>query len=280
LRLTGRRNARYVGPTSAISLLRTSTRASWVLLASSARAPAQWRRSTVFTTVRFASAGCTDLRSAGLTATGVFFPSPCVHALPLTPLSPLPGDTCRSRVHLTSESRQDRLQTARVNERPERRPGMPSIVRKPLPRNALSDTRLGPTPAPWFCHHGTGCRRLCYPLEPLRAPLSLGPRPRAPLPLKARFSEPRRRSPTSATDFDARTRRRAVDPRTRARFSPRYLPTTAPRSDDGCVGFMVRCRTRSLRAAICTRQLSLARSTCVDEAVHGPGHSRKANARS
>jgi len=47
LRLTGRRNARCVGPTSAISLLRTSTRASLVLPASNACAPAKWRTSTV-----------------------------------------------------------------------------------------------------------------------------------------------------------------------------------------------------------------------------------------
>jgi len=47
LRLTGRRHARCVGPTSAISLLRTSTRASLVLDASSACAPAQSRRSPV-----------------------------------------------------------------------------------------------------------------------------------------------------------------------------------------------------------------------------------------
>jgi len=47
LRLTGRRHARCVGPTSAISLLRTNTRASLVLDASSACAPAQSRRSPV-----------------------------------------------------------------------------------------------------------------------------------------------------------------------------------------------------------------------------------------
>jgi len=48
-------------------------------------------------------------------------------------------------VHVTRESRQGRLQTARVNERPEKRPGVPSILRRPSPRNALSDIRLGPT---------------------------------------------------------------------------------------------------------------------------------------
>jgi len=43
LRLTGRRDARCVGPTSAISLPRTSTRASWAPHASGACTRAQWR---------------------------------------------------------------------------------------------------------------------------------------------------------------------------------------------------------------------------------------------
>lgn len=49
---------------------------------------------------------------------------------------------------------------------------------------------------------------------------------------KSRFSEPRRRPPTSATELDARTHLRAVDPRTRVRLSPHYSGT----SDAGCVG--------------------------------------------
>jgi len=48
--------------------------------------------------------------------------------------------------------------------------------------------------------------------------------------------------------------RRAFDPRTRVRLSPRYSP--APTSA-GCVGIAVRCRTVNLRATVCTRGLSL-----------------------
>jgi hypothetical protein len=74
LRLTGRRNARCVGPTSAISLLRTSTRASLVLLH---RALARQcnRGVACSTTVRFASAGCTSPLYGLIVATGVVFPS-------------------------------------------------------------------------------------------------------------------------------------------------------------------------------------------------------------
>lgn len=123
--------------------------------------------------------------------------------------------------------------TARVNERPERRPGMPSILRRPSPRDALSDTRLGPTPALWLCHHGTGYRRLCCALSLLRASRCLGPRPRAPLPREARFSEPRRRPPTSATEFDARTHPTS---RRSSHASEAFASLTASTSDAGCVG--------------------------------------------
>jgi len=141
-----------------------------------------WRRSTAITTVRFASAGCTDLPSGSSQRGGRF--------LPVTLCARLASDTpvASPTVHVTLARARPMgaakiaFKTARVNERPERRPGMSSILRRPSPRDALSDTRLGPTPALWLCHHGTGCRRLCYSVPLLRAPRSLGPRPRAPLP--------------------------------------------------------------------------------------------------
>lgn len=57
-----------------------------------------------------------------------------------------------------------------------------------------------------------------------------------PLPRESRFSGPRRRSPTSATEFDARTRLRAVDPRPRVRLSPRYCqrPVALGRTKGRC----------------------------------------------
>jgi len=165
LRLIGRRNARCVGPTSAISLLRTSTRASLVLPASSACAPVPWRRSPVTRQCDSLRRACTDLPygSSLISSRGRFLPiamrARLTSAIPVaSPIGPV--TLARAR---TLGSRQGRLQTARVNERPEKRPGMTSVLRRPSPRDALSDTRLEPTPAPWLCHHGTGCRRLCYP---------------------------------------------------------------------------------------------------------------------
>jgi len=86
------------------------------------------------------------------------------------------------------------------------RPGVPSIERKPLPRDVLSNVRLGPLPAPRLCHRGAGRRRLSTLDRPREGILERrGPRPRARLPAGSRFSEPGHRSPTSATDVDART---------------------------------------------------------------------------
>lgn len=44
---------------------------------------------------------------------------------------------------------------------------MPSIARKPLPRDVLSNARLGPLPAPRLGHRGAGRRRLYTPGPPL-----------------------------------------------------------------------------------------------------------------
>jgi hypothetical protein len=94
------------------------------------------------------------------------------------------------------------------------------------------------------------------------------------------FSEPRRRSPTSATEFDARTR-----PTSRGSSHASEAFTSVPARAPGrgmpvALASAVRCRTGSLRAAICTRRLAPSRSTCVDEAGHGPEHSSKGYARS
>jgi len=79
-----------------------------------------------------------------------------------------------------------------------------------------------------------------------------GSRPRVPLPLGTRFSEPRRRLPTSATFNTTRGHtRRAFDPRTRVELSLRCSP--AP-TDASCVAFSMRCRIEGLRATTCTRQ--------------------------
>jgi hypothetical protein len=76
----------------------------------------------------------------------------------------------------------------------------------------------------------------------------------------SRFSGPRRRSPTSATETTRGHTLRAFDPRTRVRLSPRCSP--AP-TDAGCVGLAMRCRIRKpashdLHATACARRVPLA----------------------
>jgi len=67
------------------------------------------------------------------------------------------------------------------------------------PGDALSSARLRPSPDTRLCHRVPGCRRLFtdWPFQARRP----GSRPRVPLPLGTRFSEPRRRLPTSATSI-------------------------------------------------------------------------------
>jgi len=90
---------------------------------------------------------------------------------------------------------------------------------------------------------------------------------------KSRFSEPRRRSPTSATEFDARTHPTS---RRSSRASGTFVPLLAGtnrcqlRWPDRCVAAPGACEPRSA-----SRRLSPSRSTCVEGAEHGPEHSSK-----
>jgi len=74
-----------------------------------------------------------------------------------------------------------------------------SAPRRPFERPA----RASPGSAAWppWCRSSTPLNSRVPPCGALREP---GPRPRARLPAGSRFSEPGRRSPTSATDVDAR----------------------------------------------------------------------------
>jgi hypothetical protein len=94
-----------------------------------------------------------------------------------------------------------------------------------------------------------------------------------------RFSEPRCRSQTSATEFDARTHPASCrsSPASEAFTSPPApgRPGKDERVMPVALASSVRCRTVSLRAAICTRRLAPSRSTCVDEAGRGSEHSWK-----
>jgi len=92
-----------------------------------------------------------------------------------------------------------------------------------------------------------------HPRRPFRAFESQAPVHAPRCQREARFSEPRRSLPTSATVVSTRGHtRRAFDPRTRVGLSPRYSP--AP-TDAGCVGLAMRCRTADLRATFHTRRL-------------------------
>jgi hypothetical protein len=149
------------------------------------------------TSVRFASVGRTF--SLVVTAVGLLFPSRCVRTGPLTSLSPLPRVSFRSRGMRTRGSRQDRLRLARVND----------ASRGNAPRCLPSDKDLRPaTPsrAP-----GSGLSRLrglataipvldaFSPSRPFRVREGRAPVHAPRCQRESRFSEPRRRLPTSAT---------------------------------------------------------------------------------
>jgi len=118
-----------------------------------------------------------------------------------------------------------------------------------------------------------------HPRRPLRAFWSRAPVHAPRCQREARFSEPRRCLPTSATFLSTRGHtRRAFDPRTRVGLSPRYSP--AP-TDAGCVGLHDALPHRgpashSPFAPACARRVPLA---WTGQTV-GRGARAKANARS
>lgn len=181
-------------------------------------------------------------------------PAWCVRTEPLTLLSPLPPVRWRSRDHSHSWE-PPRSSQARPRERCE-----PRDDPECLP--SVEDLRPAtPSRAP-----GSGLRRprglatavpVVDAFSPARRPLGLRAsqdRVHAPRCLReSRFFEPRRRSPTSATQTTRGHTRRAFDPRTRVGLSPRCSP--AP-TDAGCVGPTARRRAGDLRATTCSRRLA------------------------
>lgn len=126
---------------------------------------------------------------------------------------------------------------------------MPSIERRPLPRDALSGARLGPLPASWLCCPD---HRLATRLAPLamtlRSPSGVGPPSARTLAREPRLSRPGRRSSTSATvSTRGHTRTSHRSPRARVGLAPRYSPAS---TDAGCVGRPLRHRSGGRRAAI------------------------------
>jgi len=251
LQLIVRRDARCVGPTSAISRLRTSTRASSVLDASGACAAARSRRSPV-------SHQSDSLRRAARSLSGSQRGGRC---LPTAMRACLASDTpvassttahcARANVPLWKPPRPP--PRARVNE------AYWLTIRGAFHRSrTIAPQRSFERPAPVFADTAALPPRcwLSMPFHPpgaFRIRVGRAPVHAARCQRDSRFSGPRRRSPTSATETTRGHTLRAFDPRTRVRLSPRCSP--AP-TDAGCVGLVMRCRIGSLRATTCTRRLA------------------------
>jgi len=147
----------------------------------------------------------------------------------------------------------------------------PSVDRESLPRNALSNARLGPVPASRLGHLDSGPRRLFTAPQSLRIGTGQTPVHAPRCQRKSRFSGSRHRSTTSAT------------------FTTRGHTLTSVRSSHASGAFapllagIHRCRLRrpgdvlphrrpASRNLHATR-LRAPRSTCVDKAGHEPERS-------
>jgi hypothetical protein len=237
--------ARCVGPTSAVSRLRTSTRASSV----PGRSRAELVRtgvSAVFTSARCASAGPTLL--VGVSRRGAFssLRRACEPASG-TPVASLTWCMLARAGMRRRESRRGRHSRARVNgARGKDGPGCLPFSKDPCPA-AFSRTPGSGLPRGRDLAAAPSLVDAFSPSPVLSGWHGPGPRPRAPCQRGSRLSEPRRRLPISATASMRGHTRRAFDPRTRAGLSLRFSP--AP-TDAGCVGLRLRCRMRSPRATV------------------------------
>jgi len=176
------------------------------------------------------------------------------------------------------EGRLGRTRPVRVNERADERPGMPSVWRRPLPRNALSGARLGPSPAPRLGHRSAGCRRFCTPssllAETVRAgflstrSVANGRRASLNLDVVRRLLQPiTTRGHTREPSILAREW--GFRPATR-RHQP--MPVALARA--------MRCRTVGLASRVLRAPaFRTSRSACAEEAGHGPGHSSEGEPR-
>lgn len=232
LRLAGRRDARCVGPTSAISRARTSTRISPVLGTSSACAPSRPRRSPDSTSVRLASAGCTflsEIPRARRCPPDVKRANRASGTPVASPSQPTPLARCS-----LLESRREHCRFARVNVanrsvlRSAFHRARTSAPQRPFERPA----RASPILAAWPPQEG-----LSTPFHP-RVVLADGSEARSPVTRSAangcraswnlgvarRFLQP--------VTTHGHTLR-AVDLRARVGLSSRYSPAS---TDAGCVG--------------------------------------------
>jgi len=170
----------------------------------------------------------------GAAAMGVLVPLRRVRSGPLTSLSPLSCEACRSRDLRTHESRQDCPQPGRVNDRVGRairdafHRARTFAPQRPLERPALDF----PGAVAWPPRHriSTPFHPRGFLADPSRArppstcPAANGRHASLSLGFACRFLQP---------ETTREHTLRAFDPRTRVGLSPRYSP--AP-TDAGCVG--------------------------------------------
>jgi len=132
-------------------------------------------------------------------------------------------------------------------------PEMSSVGREPSPRNALSNVRLRFSPSPRFGHREGGSRRLFTRPAPFGIRAGQAPVRASRCLRESRFSGPRHRSPTSATE------RRAGTPYERpilTRERGFRLATRRHQPMPVALASTTRCRTGDLRATTCTRRLT------------------------
>jgi len=233
LRLLSSSDARCVGPTSAIS------RSSYEhpRLVGSRRVRRLRVRAIeeiaciTFRPIRFG--GSHVVSFFGVVPVGVVFPPWRVQTEPLTTPVASPMGSHRSRGMRLHESRQDRPHRVRVNEA--RCRSHPGCLPSSKDRRPATPSRTPGSGLRLHCDLAAAMQEIdaFSPLLTLASHQEPVSRPRVPLPPETRFSEPRRSLPTSATISTRGHTRRAFDPRTRVRLSPRYSP--AP-TDAGCVG--------------------------------------------
>jgi len=253
LQLLVRANARCVGPTSAISRHRTSTRASLApkRRQTLSRLHDRGDRLVHVSAIRFGG----PQPPGGLHRTRLFLPRAMFACR--TSGIPVASSLCAHSVRTGAHTwRLPRPSSSPPRER----------------ENRTNDPKCLPSdedhcPAVPFRAPGSGLTRPCglattppafdafSPAPPSRMVAGWAPVRVPRCQRELRFFEPRLRSSTSAAFTTRGHTQRAFDPRTRVGLTPRYSP--AP-TDAGCVGPPIRCRIESLRAMTLMRRLARA----------------------
>jgi hypothetical protein len=253
LRLLVLHDARCVGPTSAFSRLRTSTRASPVPDCVNRFRACAIGEIACFTAVRFASVGRTfslEGHRGGLVV-------PVAMRACRTSDIPVASPSCVTPLarSATRESRRDRLQLTRVNGASRADdPGCLPSCKDPSPRDALSSARLRTSPGSRFGHRMPGSRRLFTPGCPCE-------HPRAGLPSTCPVANGNHASSSLGAacrllqpEYDARAH--PIELSTLAREWSFRSATRRHQPMPVALASAMRCRTEGLRATTCTHRLA------------------------